>query len=58
LPHISVAVSTGTHGSGDAIGSLAAAVRSLTLAGPDGERTLRRGDDDFDGTVVSLGALR
>lgn len=59
LPHISVAgaVSTGTHGSGDAIGSLAAAVRSLTLAGPDGERTLRRGDDDFDGTVVSLGAL-
>ena len=59
LPHISVAgaVSTGTHGSGDAIGSLATAVRSLTLAGPDGERTLRRGDADFGGAVVSLGAL-
>lgn len=59
LPHISVAgaVSTGTHGSGDAIGSLATAVRALTLAGPDGERTLRRGDADFDGAVVSLGAL-
>lgn len=59
LPHISVAgaASTGTHGSGDAIGSLATAVRSLTFAGPDGERTLRRGDADFDGAVVSLGAL-
>ncbi|MGO4680093.1 D-arabinono-1,4-lactone oxidase [Microbacterium sp. 2MCAF23] len=59
LPHISVAgaVSTGTHGSGDATGSLATAVRSLTFAGPDGERTLRRGDADFDGAVVSLGAL-
>ncbi|GAA4488125.1 FAD-binding protein [Microbacterium panaciterrae] len=59
LPHISVAgaVSTGTHGSGDRIGSLATAVRALTLAGPDGERTLRRGDADFAGAVVSLGAL-
>jgi xylitol oxidase len=59
LPHISVAgaVSTGTHGSGDAIGSLATAVRAVTLAGPDGERTLRRGDPDFAGAVVSLGAL-
>ncbi|OZB80688.1 FAD-binding protein, partial [Microbacterium sp. 13-71-7] len=35
LPHISVAgaVSTGTHGSGDAIGSLATAVRAVTLVG-------------------------
>lgn len=59
LPHISVAgaVSTGTHGSGDATGSLATAVRSLTFAGPDGERILRRGDADFGGAVVSLGAL-
>ena len=59
LPHISVAgaVSTGTHGSGDATGSLATAVRAVTLAGPDGERTLRRGDGDFPGAVVSLGAL-
>lgn len=59
LPHISVAgaVCTGTHGSGDGIGSLATAVRSVTLVGPDGERTLRRGDPDFAGAVVSLGAL-
>lgn len=59
LPHISVAgaVSTGTHGSGDAIGSLATAVRAVTLAGPEGERVVRRGDPDFPGAVVSLGAL-
>ncbi|MDQ0728160.1 FAD-binding protein [Microbacterium sp. W4I20] len=60
LPHISVAgaVTTGTHGSGDAIGSLASAVRGLTIVTPAGEtRTLRRGDDDFAGAVVSLGAL-
>lgn len=60
LPHISVAgaVITGTHGSGDAIGSLASAVRGLTIVTPAGEtRTLRRGDDDFAGAVVSLGAL-
>lgn len=60
LPHISVAgaIATGTHGSGDAIGSLASAVRGLTIITPTGEtRTLRRGDDDFDGAVVSLGAL-
>ena len=33
LPHISIAgaVATGTHGSGDAIGSLASAVRALTI---------------------------
>ncbi|WP_136054266.1 FAD-binding protein [Microbacterium sp. K24] len=60
LPHISVAgaVTTGTHGSGDTIGSLASAVRGLTIVTPAGEtRTLRRGDADFDGAVVSLGAL-
>jgi len=59
LPHISVAgaVSTGTHGSGDGIGSLATAVRAVAFAGPEGERTLRRGDPDFAGAVVSLGAL-
>ncbi|KJL33812.1 D-arabinono-1,4-lactone oxidase [Microbacterium azadirachtae] len=59
LPHISVAgaVSTGTHGSGDRIGSLAAAVRAVTIAGPDGERAFRRGDADFAGAIVSLGAL-
>ena len=60
LPHISVAgaVATGTHGSGDRTGSLAAAVSALELVGPDGKlRRLERGDDDFAGHVVSLGAL-
>ena len=60
LPHISVAgaVATGTHGSGDATGSLAAAVAGIEYVGADGElHTLRRGDADFDGSVVALGAL-
>ena len=60
LPHISVAgaVATGTHGSGDRTGSLAAAVAGLELVGADGElRTVARGEPDFDGSVVSLGAL-
>ena len=60
LPHISVAgaVATGTHGSGLGIGSLATTVVSLELLGPDGSsRTVARGDDDFAGHVVGLGAL-
>ncbi|MFE6996997.1 FAD-binding protein [Microbacterium sp. NPDC057659] len=60
LPHISVAgaVATGTHGSGDAIGSLATAVRELTLLTPSGELLrLRRGEPRFAGAVVGLGAL-
>lgn len=60
LPHISVAgaVATGTHGSGDRIGSLASAVRGLTILTVDGEiRQLTRGDAGFEGAVVSLGAL-
>jgi xylitol oxidase len=60
LPHISVAgaVATGTHGSGDRIGSLASAVRGLTILTASGEiRQLVRGDAEFDGAVVSLGAL-
>lgn len=60
LPHISVAgaVATGTHGSGDRIGSLASTVRAVTILTADGElRRLARGDDGFDGAVVSLGAL-
>jgi xylitol oxidase len=60
LPHISLAgaVATGTHGSGDAVASLAASVAAVELVTADGE-TLRfaRGDADFDGAVVSLGAL-
>lgn len=60
LPHISVAgaVATGTHGSGDSNASLATAVSSLTLMDATGvEGTLCRGDQDFDGSVVGLGAL-
>ncbi len=60
LPHISVAgaVATGTHGSGNANGVLGTAVRGIELVVADGSlRTLRRGDDDFAGAVVSLGAL-
>ena len=60
LPHISVAgaVATGTHGSGARNGSLATAVVSLDIVGPDGGlRTVSRGDADFEGSVVALGAL-
>jgi len=60
LPHISVAgaIATGTHGSGDRNGTLAAAVATLELVTADGRLvSLRRGDPDFDGAVVSLGAL-
>ncbi|MET9248450.1 FAD-binding protein [Nonomuraea sp. NPDC003709] len=60
LPHISVAgsVATGTHGSGDAIPGLASAVSSLDLVTADGSvLTLSRGDADFPGAVVALGAL-
>ena len=60
LPHISVAgaVATGTHGSGDTNGTLAAAVAALELVTASGELlTLRRGDADFDGAVVGIGAL-
>ena len=61
LPHISVggAISTGTHGSGDAIGTLSSAVTALEVVTPDGDlRWVRRGvDDDFAGWVVGLGAL-
>jgi xylitol oxidase len=60
LPHISVAgsVATGTHGSGTANACLGSAVSAVELVAADGSmRTLRRGDDRFDGAVVSLGAL-
>jgi xylitol oxidase len=60
LPHISVggAIATSTHGSGVTNGSLSTAVRGLELIRADGSIVrLRRGDDDFDGAVVSLGAL-
>jgi alditol oxidase len=59
LPHISVAgaVATATHGSGDASGNLATAVAGLELVTSDGHvLTIKRGDPDFDGLVVGLGA--
>ncbi|MFF2244958.1 FAD-binding protein [Arthrobacter sp. NPDC058130] len=60
LPHISVAgaVATATHGSGDGNGNLATAVAALELVSADGTVvTARRGDPDFAGMVVGLGAL-
>jgi xylitol oxidase len=60
LPHISVAgaVATATHGSGVGNRNLATAVSALEVVTSSGEivRT-RRGDPDFDGMVVGLGAL-
>jgi xylitol oxidase len=60
LPHISVAgaVATATHGSGDGNGNLATAVSALELVTASGEIVgVARGDEDFDGMVVNLGAL-
>lgn len=60
LPHISVsgAVATATHGSGVTNGNLATAVAALELVRADGEiARLRRGEPDFDGSVVALGSL-
>ena len=60
LPHISVAgaCATGTHGSGDGNRVLASSVQAVELVGADGGlRTVRRGEDDFAGSVVALGAL-
>jgi xylitol oxidase len=60
LPHISVAgtVATGTHGSGDRNSTLASAVAALEIVTANGDVIhLSRGDADFDGAVVSLGAL-
>jgi alditol oxidase len=60
LPHISVAgsVATGTHGSGNANGSLASPVREVELVLADGSAlTVGRDDPRFDGAVTSLGAL-
>jgi len=59
LPHIAVAgaVSTATHGSGDGNGNLATSVVALEIVTSDGSIvTGARGDADFDGLVVGLGA--
>jgi len=60
LPHISVAgaIATGTHGSGGRVQSLAGLVGALDVVQADGElHRVRRGDPDFEGSVVNLGAL-
>ena len=60
LPHISVAgaVATATHGSGAGNRNLAAQVSALELVTSDGELVrAARGDADFAGMVVNLGAL-
>src|SRR6478735_2368285 len=60
LPHISIAgaIATATHGSGDANGNLATAVRGVELVTSDGEPlSVARGEPDFEGVVVGLGAL-
>ena len=60
LPHISIAgaVATATHGSGDTNGNLATAVAGLELVTSGGEIIeTSRGEPDFGGLVVGLGAL-
>lgn len=60
LPHISVAgaVATATHGSGVICGNLGSAVAGLEIVKSSGEIIkASRGDSDFDGLVVGLGAL-
>ena len=60
LPHISVAgaIATATHGSGVTNGNLATAVVKLEMVSSSGEIfTVSRGEPDFDGMVVGLGAL-
>ena len=60
LPHISVAgaVATGTHGSGQRNGNLATSVIAIELVIGDGSVvSLKRGDPDFVGAVVNIGAL-
>ena len=60
LPHISVAgaVATATHGSGVTCGNLGTAIAGLEIVTCSGEIIkVSRGDPDFDGLVVGLGAL-
>jgi xylitol oxidase len=60
LPHISVggATATGTHGSGDRNRNLSSAVCAIELMTSDGEIVrVKRGDPDFNGMVVHIGAL-
>ncbi len=60
LPQISVggSIATGSHGSGLSRGGLHTQVAAVELVGPDGDLSwVRRGDEDFFGSVVALGAL-
>nr|WP_183754477.1 D-arabinono-1,4-lactone oxidase [Rhizobium sp. BK181] len=60
LPHISIAgaIATATHGSGNRNGNLATAVSGLEIVSGDGRlMKVARGDADFAGMVVHLGAL-
>ena len=60
LPHITVAgaISTGSHGSGDGNGNLATSVAALEIVTSDGNLlSIVRGDRDFEGVVVGLGAI-
>ncbi len=60
LPHISVAgaCATGTHGSGDTLGSLATAAVAVEMVTASGELVRLDADHpDFPGAVLSLGAL-
>jgi alditol oxidase len=60
LPHITVAgaVATATHGSGVTCGNLGTAVAGLEIVTSSGEiAKAARGDPDFDGLVVGLGAI-
>jgi xylitol oxidase len=60
LPHLSIAgaCATASHGSGDRLASLAAAVSAITLIRADGELDrLDRSSTGFHGAVAALGAL-
>jgi xylitol oxidase len=60
LPHVTVAgaVATATHGSGLRLGNLATSVAALEIVNSAGEVVARhRGQPDFDGMVVGLGAF-
>jgi alditol oxidase len=58
LPHVAGATATGTHGSGDRLGNLSTAVAGLEIVTATGDAvTIRRGNDDFDAMIVSLGAF-
>ena len=60
LPHITIggAVASATHGSGDKLQNLAGAVAAMELITSDGEiLRVARGDENFEGMVVHIGAL-